>query len=838
MAYHAFISYSHAADGQLAPALQSALHRFAKPWYQLRALRVFRDTSSLSLSPHLWPSIEKALSQSGYFLFLASPESAASPWVQREIAHWMEHADKNRLLIVLTDGTLTWNEQLNEFDWPNTSSVPELLRGRFDQEPLYLDLRWAKGVTDLSLANPRFREAVADIAATLHERPKDEMIGADVQQHRRTRSIIRLVVAGLATLTLASVTGAYFAFQQKHLADRQRDIAEDARASAEAQTKIAHARLLGAQAAQFLNQDDSLLIRSTLLAVESLMSASSNNAANTLRTALSRLAVNRARIPFERGGPTSVDSADGEYRVVLDKPFKYSPFPLRGWKADVFQEEMLLAQLQAGQCAGDQTDFDVTSEWGSRFLALTNSKNTHKGLAAHDGAITSCGFSLDQRYIITASGDISRELPPVPIPGDNTLQIWEMPPAIFDLSQEKSDREAPMATAFSPDGRFLAISIGTHPRATIRVFDLTDGRELTRFHALDNNITDLTFSPDSRYLASAPVYGDHFQVWSTDAFKEVARLKQYSSEGSVSFSPDGRWLITNYGELTHPTGTDIWDLEQQKKLTAFGTEPSERKAVAFSENERQVITLENWNKLIVWDIASQKKKHAIDLPERSNDFALDPSGGRVAIIANRKRVGLWSLTDGEDLGEIAQADGGISCVTFSPDGRFLATCDYENNTVHVWDLESRKGRHALGHDEDVHTVAFSKDGRYIATAVYTYGGRTVNAFRVANVVNIWALETGELLATLNHHGLVSDLEFSADGRYIRTQTYMSEESGIAPSYVWLWHTKDLIEAACTSLPRNMTLDEWRTYLPEAPYRRTCEGLPMHESARSALEESG
>src|SRR5262245_5926485 len=39
--YKAFMSYSHAADGRLAPTLQSALHRFAKPWYRLRALSIF-----------------------------------------------------------------------------------------------------------------------------------------------------------------------------------------------------------------------------------------------------------------------------------------------------------------------------------------------------------------------------------------------------------------------------------------------------------------------------------------------------------------------------------------------------------------------------------------------------------------------------------------------------------------------------------------------------------------------------------------------------------------------------------------------------------------------------
>jgi len=87
--YRAFISYSHAADGKLAPALQSALHRFAKPWYRLRAIRVFRDKTSLSLTPALWPSIEKALSDSEYFILMASPDAAASHWVQQEADYWL-----------------------------------------------------------------------------------------------------------------------------------------------------------------------------------------------------------------------------------------------------------------------------------------------------------------------------------------------------------------------------------------------------------------------------------------------------------------------------------------------------------------------------------------------------------------------------------------------------------------------------------------------------------------------------------------------------------------------------------------------------------------------------
>src|SRR3977135_1201930 len=58
--YDAFISYSHAKDKPVAAALQSAAQKLGKHWYRRRALRVFRDDTSLSATPSLWPTIEGA----------------------------------------------------------------------------------------------------------------------------------------------------------------------------------------------------------------------------------------------------------------------------------------------------------------------------------------------------------------------------------------------------------------------------------------------------------------------------------------------------------------------------------------------------------------------------------------------------------------------------------------------------------------------------------------------------------------------------------------------------------------------------------------------------------
>ena len=57
--WDAFISYSHADSERTAIALPRGLERFARPWYQRRAIRVFRDNSALSTNPGLWPATSR-----------------------------------------------------------------------------------------------------------------------------------------------------------------------------------------------------------------------------------------------------------------------------------------------------------------------------------------------------------------------------------------------------------------------------------------------------------------------------------------------------------------------------------------------------------------------------------------------------------------------------------------------------------------------------------------------------------------------------------------------------------------------------------------------------------
>jgi hypothetical protein len=140
MPYKAFISYSHAADARLAPALRSALRRIGIPWYRRAPYRIFLDKSSLSANPALWNTLETDLGQSEYLLLLASTSSARSEWVERELDWWLTHRGSGTILILLTDGDIEWRPEERDFDWERTTALNGRLRGQFHDEPLWVDL--------------------------------------------------------------------------------------------------------------------------------------------------------------------------------------------------------------------------------------------------------------------------------------------------------------------------------------------------------------------------------------------------------------------------------------------------------------------------------------------------------------------------------------------------------------------------------------------------------------------------------------------------------------------------------------------------------------------------
>lgn len=210
--YNAFISYSHAADGKMAPALQHAIKRFSLPWYKPSSLSVFRDESNLSVSPHLWDNIQQALDNSEYLIYMASPLSANSKWVQKEVEYWVNNKSLDKIILVVTDGEIDWDEQAKSFNRSKSNCVPKVLQDSFTQEPFYIDLRKLKTEDDLSLENSIFNKEVLKISAELYGKTPIELAGEEVKAQNRTKRITTTVITVLAA---ALITTFYFFNQSR-----------------------------------------------------------------------------------------------------------------------------------------------------------------------------------------------------------------------------------------------------------------------------------------------------------------------------------------------------------------------------------------------------------------------------------------------------------------------------------------------------------------------------------------------------------------------------------------------------------------------------------------------
>ncbi|MBB5801427.1 hypothetical protein F4560_001195 [Saccharothrix ecbatanensis] len=184
---------------------------------------------------------------------MASPEAAASHWVQREIRYWQENRDQATLLIVVTSGEVSWSG--DDFDWDRTTALPHQLGGWFREEPLWIVLdKDRSDDTRLSLRDAEFRSAACRLAAPVHGMAPDELDGEDVRQFRVATRLRRAAVAALSMLLVAATVLGLVAVRQRAVAIEERD-------RAERQLRIASARALAAESDGLASRDPVLAAR-------------------------------------------------------------------------------------------------------------------------------------------------------------------------------------------------------------------------------------------------------------------------------------------------------------------------------------------------------------------------------------------------------------------------------------------------------------------------------------------------------------------------------------------------------------------------------------------------
>jgi WD40 repeat protein len=310
------------------------------------------------------------------------------------------------------------------------------------------------------------------------------------------------------------------------------------------------------------------------------------------------------------------------------------------------------------------------------------------------------------------------------------------------IPESNTGQRSPISVlALSADGKSL-LSYGSGD--PVRCWDWATGKE-TGQREVPGRSTHAVFTVDGR-MAFAE--GKSITLCGADGTQTRKIAAPESPMLALAVSPDGTVLATRsfYDLAVH-----LWDAQGKQRRTLGPPADSTGASVnvlaettgvvtpdlVFSLDGRYLAGAGPKRQLCLWDVASgallwELPCQAGQVIER---FAFSPNGQCLATMHADTTVALYDTLTGtrrDQLGEANRngrlhltfsfSDGSALlatrwhvpvCLTFSPDGRYLAMAK-DTPTIHLWDiLTGRKVDHLDGHEGGVVSLLFSADGKHL-----------------------------------------------------------------------------------------------------------------------------
>jgi WD40 repeat protein len=239
------------------------------------------------------------------------------------------------------------------------------------------------------------------------------------------------------------------------------------------------------------------------------------------------------------------------------------------------------------------------------------------------------------------------------------------------------------SVTFTPDGRSLAIA-GLGRGIAFWEHEQPNG-QLAEWIPVPQ-VRATAFSPDGRYLAAASAVSSQVIIWDRAERRESLILESRDHTLSLAFSPDGRYLAA--GERGDRAAIYVWDLEMGEVLFVLNESSGPVASVAFSPDGTMLATAAmHEEKVRLWDMWTGELRGAVGGHLfGTNSVEFSPDGRALASAGNDGMVRLWNVATGEPNAVLDGRTIRLNRVAFSPDGQRIFATGSADNNIRIWDL--------------------------------------------------------------------------------------------------------------------------------------------------------
>src|SRR5882724_4729794 len=442
---------------------------------------------------------------------------------------------------------------------------------------------------------------------------------------------------------------------------------------------------------------------------------------------------------------------------------------------------------------------------------------------SHEDKVSTVDFSPDGKYLATASED-------------GTARVWQVS-TVQDVTYKIYGSNDEPVVAVSSTGRFLAVAA----KDSVHVREAVDGREVGRVVYNDPpdpnlEIGQVSCSPDGRYLWTSV----HASPTTAEQVREIHR----DIHGGRLHEPGGLHKPEEIEKIAR-----VWDVSRGAEIgqIKYADVPS---IAVFSPDAKHLVA-DDGATLRVWDVTGGREAARVK-HERASTAPVFSADGSYLFIVEPKAIRILETNGWREVRSLPIAERTFRVVAFSPNGRYIASGSNEN--VHIWEVTGDRKNKSLP-VKYATAILFAPDGKHIVTANWNFYDPSDSSVRIWDSEDQREIGRLQLLETeraANVDSSPTQLAFTKDGRYLalenqgnlriwdmltrrETERWESQNTQLAFSpdgkymlsgdgktvSVCRWGPAAMIAEACDRLGRNLNPEEWRQYLGEEPFRKTC-----------------